>query len=407
MTGPDQVAWLNRLEAEHYNLRAALIWSLDGGRLERGLCLAGALLRYWEHHSHYAEEGRWLEQALPRAGEAPVHVRAKALHAAGVVAFWQGNRARAETTLSEAHALFREAHDDGGAAFALNRLGTLSLHAGDFARADEYFAEAGELIRAVGDEDGIAALEGQLGYAALLRGHYDDAEAHLGEALARYRRLDSKLGTGRVLIHLGRSLTQRGEAGQALPLLHEALEYDRETGNRWYLAEALEAVAAAAARLGDAERAAWLWGAAGALRDVLGAPAPPPDRAWVDAEAAAARNRLGEAGFAAAVEMGRTLTLEEAVAEAAVVGSTSRTEVSGAREATEFDVPSGIEHAGLTSREFEVLRLVVEGRSNAEIAEVLFISPRTASTHVGRILQKLGVPSRAAATGYALRHGLG
>ena len=63
--------------------------------------------------------------------------------------------------------------------------------------------------------------------------------------------------------------------------------------------------------------------------------------------------------------------------------------------------------AGLTARELDVLHLVTEGYSNAEIAEALFISPRTASMHVGHILQKLGVSSRAAATGYALRHGLG
>jgi predicted ATPase/DNA-binding CsgD family transcriptional regulator len=407
LTGRNQVEWLNRLEAEHHNLRAALTWALDAGRLDQGLCLAGALLRYWEHHSHYAEEGQWLEQALARAGAESVQVRAKALHAAGVVAFWRGDRPRAETALREALALFREAGDDGGAAFALNRLGTLALHAGDFGRADECFAEAGRSIRKVGDEDGIAALEGQLGYAALLQGDYENAEMHLGDALARYRHLGSKLGTGRVLIHLGRSRTEQGEAVQALPLLQEALECDRETGNRWYLAEALEAIAAAAARLGEAERATRLWGAAGALRDVLGAPVPPPDRARVEAEASAARNRLGEAGFSAAMEQGRALSLEEAVAEASAIGSTSGIGVTSVREITDIDFAAEMVEAGLTARELEVLRLIVEGHSNAEIAEKLYISPRTASTHVGNILKKLGVSSRAAATGYALRHGLG
>jgi predicted ATPase/DNA-binding CsgD family transcriptional regulator len=407
LTGPDQVEWLNRLEAEHYNLRAALTWALDAERLEQGLCLAGALLRYWEHHSHYAEEEQWLERALARAGGQAVQVRAKALHAAGVIAFWQGDRSRAEPALREALALFREGGDDGGAAFALNRLGTLALHAGDFDSADEFFAEAGALIRRVGDEDGIAALEGQLGYAALLRGDYENAERHLRDALARYRGLGSKLGTGRVLIHLARSWTERGETVQALPLLREALESDLETGNRWYLAEALEASAAAAARLGDAERAARLWGAAGALRDVVGAPVPPPDRAPVEAGATAALNMVGEAVFSAAMEYGRAMSMEEAVAEASAIDSTSGNGVTRAREITDPDVPADMVGAGLTARELEVLRLIVEGHSNAEIAEMLYISPRTASTHVGRILQKLGVSSRAAATSYALRHGLG
>jgi non-specific serine/threonine protein kinase len=403
LTGPDQVAWLDRLEAEHYNLRAALTWSLDAGRVEHGLCLAGALLRYWEHHSHYAEEERWLERALARAGNEPVQVRAKALHAAGVVAFWQGHQSRAETTLREALTLFREAGDDGGAAFALNRLGSLALFAGDFARAEACFAEADLLIRDVGDEDGIAALEGQVGYAALLQGNYEHAETHLTDALARYRRLGSKLGTGRVLVHLGRSRTERGEVDQALPLLQEALAADNETGNRWYLAEALEALAAAAARLGDVVRAARLWGAAEALRDMLGAPAPPPDQMRIEAEAASARSSLGEARFCDAKDQGRILSLQDAVAEAFAVGSACS---QGETNPCRLDLPAELTEAGLTVREREVLRLIVAGHTNAEIAELLFISPRTASTHVGHILQKLGVSSRAAATGYALRHGL-
>jgi len=281
----------------------------------------------------------------------------------------------------------------------------VALFAGDFACADARFAEAGELIRAVGDEDGIAALEGQLGYAALLRGDYDRAATHLEEALARYRRLGSKLGMGRVLIHLGRGLTERNQPARALPLLREALDCDRETGNRWYLAEALEAFAAAASRLGEPERAARLWGAAAALRDVLGAPVPPPDRARVQIESGVARAKLGDAVFGAALEAGRSLAPDEVTIEADAVGDPSREGTSRGDSVSDRGGPVEETIAGLTAREIEVLRLIAEGRSNAEIADLLFISPRTASTHVGRIFQKLGVGSRAAAASYFLRHG--
>jgi non-specific serine/threonine protein kinase len=396
LTGPDQVMWLDRLEAEHHNLQAALAWASADERLDRGLRLAGALLRYWEHHCHYAEVGQWLEHALLRAGKVSVPVRAKAFHVAGVIAFWRGDRTGAAEALTEALALFRAAGDNDGAAFALNRLGTLALHVGDLARADACFAEAGPLIRSEADEDGIAALEGQLGYAALLQGDHERAAAHLEDALARYRQLDSKLGTGRVLIHLGRSLTERGEAAQALPLLREALDSNRETGNRWYQAEALEAVAAAAVRLGEPDRAARLWGTAAALRDVLGAPVPPPDRARHDEVLASVRASLGEERFAAIWAAGRALPLAQAIAEAVEVASASQ--------------PAGVSAAaarlGLTEREVEVLRLLVQHQTDREIADALFLSPRTVGWHVTHILTKLGVESRRAAATVALRDGL-
>jgi DNA-binding CsgD family transcriptional regulator len=185
------------------------------------------------------------------------------------------------------------------------------------------------------------------------------------------------------------------------------LESNWETGNRWYLAEAFEAVAAAAARLGAAERAAKLWGAAAALRDVLGAPAPPPDEARIEAEAAAARDQLGAAVFSAALEHGRAMSLEDAVAQAMAGNATAPNGMMSVGEMTDLDVPPEIAEAGLTARELEVLRLIAEGRTNAQIGETLFISSRTASVHVGNILHKLRVSNRAAAAGYALRHGLG
>ena len=399
LTRPDQVVWLNRLEAEHFNLWDALTWALEGDRLEQGLRLAGALLRYWEHHSHYAEERRWLERALARAQDVPGEVRANALHAEGVLAYLQGDHAQANEALNEAATLYRVAGNRYGASFALNRLGTLALHAGDHERADAYFAEAETLIRAVGDQDGTAAVLGQIGYAALLRGDYARAFDQLGESLALYRSIHSKLGAGRVLIHLGRSHTEQGEPALAMPLLREALVLTREAGNRWYLAEALESLATATARLGDLPRAARFWGAAEALRETIGGPVPPADRARYQEDLASLQARLGEAAFAEAWAMGRELTLDELAAEAESLPAAP----SGA-PAPRPDSTSSL--AGLTAREVEVLRLLAEGRTNPEIAEILFISPRTASTHVTNILGKLGLSSRSAAAAFAHRTGI-
>ncbi len=399
LTGPQQVVWLNRLEREHHNLLGALDWALQRGRLEEGLCLAGALLRYWEHHSHHAQVRRGLEQALARSAGLPADVRAKALHAEGVLAFLQGDHVRARDALGESVALYRQAGSDYGAAFALNRLGTLALHAGDHERAEACFGEAEDLIRAVGDQDGVAAVLGQRGYAALLQGDPDRAVARLQESLVLYRELDSKLGSGRVLIHLGRALAERGEEGQALPLLRDALDLVQKAGNRWYLAEGLEAMATVAALVGDDERSARLWGAAEALRDVIGAPIPPGDRTRYQQGLVTLKSRLGEAAFAVAWTSGGSLSPDEAVTEAMAVS-----EVAPLPTALREDAPVAL--GDLTPREVEVLRLLADGRTNAEIATTLFISPRTASTHVTNIFNKLSLPSRSAAAAFAHRHGV-
>jgi DNA-binding NarL/FixJ family response regulator len=158
----------------------------------------------------------------------------------------------------------------------------------------------------------------------------------------------------------------------------------------------LEAVAAAAARLGEPDGAARLWGAAAALRDVLGAPIPPPDRPAREEVLAGVRASLGEERFAAAWAAGRALPLAQAIAEAVEVSSASQ--------------PAGVSAAaarhGLTEREVEVLRLLVQHQTDREIAEALFLSPRTVGWHVTHILTKLGADSRRTAATVAVRDGL-
>jgi DNA-binding CsgD family transcriptional regulator len=281
----------------------------------------------------------------------------------------------------------------------LNRLGTLALHAGAYDRASAIFAEAERLIRAVGDQDGIAAVLGQLGYAALLQGDFQSAEARLGESLILYRGLGSKLGSGRVLIHLGRALNERGKPRAAAARLSEGISLTWEVGNRWYLAEGLEALAAA--RLADdhSESAACLWGAAEALRESIGAPVPPGDRQFYQTVICALRNRLGEEAFALAQSTGRGWTIEQSVADALKRDEHVEPNLPG-----ESGQPTAL--GGLTAREIEVLRLVAEGKSNPEIADLLYISRRTASTHVTHILRKLDLSSRSAAAAFAFREGL-
>jgi len=148
---------------------------------------------------------------------------------------------------------------------------------------------------------------------------------------------------------------------------------------------------------GQAERAARLLGASAALHEAIGAMPPAELPGDLGNGPERARAVLGEAAFEAAWAAGRALSVDEAITEALAVAAPT---VSAPATRT-----AGDDH-GLTRREREVLRLLIDGRSNREIGEALSISPRTVGKHVEGILAKLGVESRTAATGYALRHGL-
>jgi DNA-binding CsgD family transcriptional regulator len=132
------------------------------------------------------------------------------------------------------------------------------------------------------------------------------------------------------------------------------------------------------------------FGAAEALREKLGWPLSPTEIAYAEPVMQALREALGAGGFAAAWEQGRAMSQEEALMEALAI---------------EAEPAPGATH-GLTPREREVLRLVVEGHSDKEIGAALGISVQTAAKHVGNILRKLGAPSRTAAAVLAIRQGL-
>jgi predicted ATPase/DNA-binding XRE family transcriptional regulator len=132
--GPLQREWLDRLETEHDNLRAALAWSLTSlGDTEMGLQLTGALSHFWYIREHHSESRMWLQSALER-GSAATAARAKVLVGAGRLAWFQGELARANTLLEESLTLYQALGDDAGAAFALLVLGRIAVSQGDRGR---------------------------------------------------------------------------------------------------------------------------------------------------------------------------------------------------------------------------------------------------------------------------------
>ena len=187
---------------------------------------------------------------------------------------------------------------------------------------------------------------------------------------------------------------REGDHRAARGRLEEATAIVSEHGDRWFLGVyCLPALATAHRVEGRPEEAVLLLGAAEALREAIGAPISP----WLaddhEGTVAATRVLLDAERFAAAWSRGRGMTPEEALA---VV-----------RDGGAGGAGAGHGGAGLTVREAEILRLVARGMTDAEVAHELVVSRRTVHAHLRSIYRKLDVRTRAAATRYALEHGLG
>jgi DNA-binding CsgD family transcriptional regulator len=172
----------------------------------------------------------------------------------------------------------------------------------------------------------------------------------------------------------------------------------QELGERMWVAACLEAVAAAAGALGHAECSAQLLSVTETVRIQIGLPTWFADHAAFEKSTVAARTELGEEAFAAAWAAGAAMTLDEAMA---MVEATAETAVAAPRENVEHAAPFG-----LSPREIEVLRLMAQGTTDQETAEILSVSRRTVHSHVGSILNKLAAQNRTAAVAAAVRLGL-
>jgi predicted ATPase/class 3 adenylate cyclase len=317
LEGPGQHEWLDRLETEHENLRAALEWSRAHGQAEAGLRLGGALSQFW-HVRGYAGEGReHLAQLLALPGaEARTSARAHALMAAGMLARRQGEYAAARALLEESLTIFRELEDKEGIAGSLRSLGWATHDQEDLGAAQALWEESLALFRELGDKGGIVSPLWGLGSVAREQGDYRAARAFWEESLALCRELEDRFGIAVSLNYLGWTACDQGEYEKARALWEESLALFRELGLKQGIAKDLEGLAAVAVAQAQPERAARLFGVAEALRAAIGAPLPPAEHAEHERFHSAGRAALGEEAFAAAWAAGRVLSLEQAVAYA-------------------------------------------------------------------------------------------
>ncbi len=233
LDGPLLTSWLDRLEQEHDNLRAALRWLLEADQATLALRLGSALERFWVVRGYRNEGLMFLERALAESTGVEPSVRAKALLVAARLSFMQSDYDRGKALAQESLALFRELGDKRGIALALNRLGIAAWRRADFPTARVLIEEDVALYRELGIPDRIAWSFFSLGLLNLKQGEYSSASASLEEGLALFRKLDNKRGIAASLTQMADTLfVSRGDQSMVYPLLAQGLSLDREIGDK-------------------------------------------------------------------------------------------------------------------------------------------------------------------------------
>jgi DNA-binding CsgD family transcriptional regulator/tetratricopeptide (TPR) repeat protein len=387
------------------NLRGALAWLEKSGETEAMMRLASALGGFWFWRSRRVEGSAWLERALAAADTTPTVGRAKALRVLAFQGMERGNT-QAAAYAAESVAVWTELGDAWQAAFARLALGQILEYQTDYEQAIPLLEAAVREWDALGDPARAAVALYFLGQAALDHEDGARADALFEEAMGRFRRGGVAWGVSASLHQLGEVAAMRGDTPAAATYYAESLagtgstENLAGTGSRENLVGKLVATARLAAVGGQPEVAARLCGAAEALAETIGYVRRPPEQERLERDAAVARAALGDAGFEASWAAGQTLRDEQAVAEAQAVLA-----VLGA-PATPSTTTPATAFAVLSPREQDVLALLCQHLTDPQIAERLFLSPRTVESHVASLLRKLDVTNRRDAAAAAVRLGL-
>ncbi len=236
LAGPDQAAWLNRLEREHDNFRAALEWITETGEAHLGLRLAGAMTLFWEGRGYLGEGQQWLARLLalenPQKDREALKLRANALNARGHLARNQGFSPDIDLAMEEAVRLWREIGDLQGLSASLQTLATITYSRDDTPRARKYLHEGLHLARTLDDQFLMARALHNLGNIALARREWQRASTYYTESLGLYRVTGNRNRGAHVLNNLGLVSRYQNDYQAALSAFHESLETSRELGDR-------------------------------------------------------------------------------------------------------------------------------------------------------------------------------
>ena len=387
--GANQGAWLDRLEADLGNVRAALDYSRSrADRVDDGLALASSLWLFWHTREHIGESRQWLRSLLDQAR--PGRARAYGLNVAGFMAYVQGDTAAAVPLLEESLRQNEELGDRSGGNFSLLRLGIGLYYNNELERASIVLDQALSRYRQSGDRIGIYIAAYELAEALTMRGEYARAKTLHDESLALKQQQGDAWHIGLSYFGLGLLAWRQGDHRQAVAKLRESIALRQELDEWWGLTRAVEALAWVEASRGDLGRAAHLMGAAAAMLERTSTALSPNYLVHHQQCRQAVTTGLSASGFESAWAAGHRLPPAQAVQYALKGGL--------------LPTPDGRRPGEVSPREAEIAALVAGGLTNRQIAGKLHLAERTVDAHLEHIMNKLGYRSRAQIAAWVATH---
>jgi non-specific serine/threonine protein kinase len=387
--GLARMQWLERVAAEHNNIRAALSWYREHDP-PTALRLAAWMAAFWSLRGHHTEGRQRLGELLGTVSE-PSMARVSALNGAAWLAIDQGGYAEAAGLLGESIGISHALGDTAGEAIATGYLGRCMMSNRDLAAGVRHIERAVTLVSGTNDRPAAAFVTFYSGLIALITGHLETASGLFARCAAMAAELGLEPLNARARQMLGFPLLELGELAPARAALAESFPVCMEVGDRWVVQIGLAGFIGLAAKTGRTRLALRLAGAGNAYRDANEFSMPVPIQEMVDRWLAPARAKAGPSAERLVTE-GRRLTPEEAVGLVLANGPD--------------DAPPQGSRPALTRREAEVAALAARGLTNKDIAARLFLSVRTVEVHVDHVLTKLGFRTRTQLAAWAYEEGL-
>jgi predicted ATPase/DNA-binding SARP family transcriptional activator len=308
--GDDATSWLDRIQPEHDNVRAALAWAIEEDP-ELAARLASSLRLFWEVRGHFREGGRWIDEALARSDGVTREVRLRTLSASGAVAFRLSDYEKSRARFAAALEVARELDDELWIARLLSDLGTVAAVEEKYDEATVLLEESAALFRKLDIPARLATVLGNLGHIFVQRGDYDRAIEVTEEALSF--EAQHKPNRAITLYNLGSSCLHAGQLERAREWLEQGVALTFELGYKEVMGYTLSAFVRLCLREGDPARAAHLAGVADGLLEDAGVQLQPTELALFDEAKEATREQLGDDEYARTHDGAMAEPLEEAL----------------------------------------------------------------------------------------------